>query len=369
VSAGFALALIVGLILLGTALAVDWERRRAPVLPTAEAEPAAVTVLLPVRNEEDNVLPCVETLLASEAQPLVHVIDDGSTDRTAQLVRDRVALCPRLLLLTAGELPPGWQGKVHALWVGWKGVTTPWVLLTDADTRHDPAALGRALAAAGNLDGVSLTGRQQIEGMGENLLVPPVFALLDTLLGDWRPVARGEGVPVANGQFILLRREAWDRAGGFAAIHGAASDDVALARCLVANGGRIGFFRAEQLLRIRMYRGAGAAFRGWRRNLGALLGPMRARTILVLAWLTLPPLTALALALAGNWPAALGVWAAGIASSALFRIGSAHRGLYGLLYPLDALALALVLVLGIRDYSRGSLVAWKGRTVQVRDDR
>jgi glycosyltransferase involved in cell wall biosynthesis len=298
------------------------------------------------------------------------VIDDGSTDATAALVAKRAAAEPRLTLLSAGPLADGWPGKLHALWVGSRPphtVATPWLLLTDADTRHQPELLARAMAAAAErrLDAVSVAGHQEAHGLGENLLIPPVFAFLDTLLGDWHAAADGSGPAVANGQFILVRWELWQAAGGFATLRTEPIDDVPMARRLRAQGGRTGFFRAPDLLRIRMYRGWREACRGWRRNLGALFAATPATAHATFAVLLLPPLALLVESLTRHPVEATLLWSAGASASALFRSGSGHRSAWGLLYPLDALALAAVLALGIYDRRRGGRMSWKGREVRI----
>lgn len=318
----------------------------------------------------------METLLAQTGDPQVWVVDDGSTDGTAALVQGRAAGEPRLTLLSAGSLPSGWQGKIHALWVGSRGVETPWVLLTDADTRHAPGLLARAheAAAGRGLDAVSVAGRQEVRGAGENLLIPAVFALLDAVLGDWEAAAGGGGPAVANGQFILLRREAWESTGGFESIRQAMIDDVAIAVQMRAHGFRTGFFRCGDL-RVRMYRGWAETYRGWRRNLGGIFARQAGRTAALLAVLLLPPLVLLAdflggfglggFWLGGFWSAAALLWAAGAAASMLLRAGSGHAPGWGLLYPLDALLLAGVLFLGVLDRRRGKGVSWKGREIKV----
>jgi cellulose synthase/poly-beta-1,6-N-acetylglucosamine synthase-like glycosyltransferase len=367
VSISLALALVLGAGLLGLALRTDEQRRRAPLLPAPGATPPGdVTALLPVRDEAGNVLPCLDTLLAQTAGPRVRVIDDGSTDGTAALVAGRLGEEPRLELLTAGPLAAGWRGKVHALAAGARGVQTPWLLTTDADTRHGPELLARARTAAeaGGLDAVSLAGFQEAWGLGENLLVPAVFALLDVFLGDWEAAAAGEGPPVANGQFILLRREPWERCGGFESVRNETIDDVAIVARLRAGGGRTAFFRAPEL-RVRMYRGLVETVRGWRRNLGGLLGQRPAAVAAMLAVLLLPAVALLGFALAGAWVEACLLWTAGGAASMILRAGSRHPPAYGLLYPLDALLLAGVLALGALDRRRGRLASWKGREMRV----
>ncbi len=139
-------------------------------------------------------------------------------------------------------------------------------------------------------------------------------------------------------------------------------DDVAVAVLLRARGSRTGFFRAEGL-RVRMYRGFAAAARGWRRNLGGIFAPIPGTAAAALAALLLPALAIAALALGGAAVEAFLLWGAGAAASMLLRRGSGHAPAWGLLYPLDALLLAGLLLLGLVDRRRGKKVSWKGREI------
>jgi len=116
---------------------------------------------------------------------------------------------------------------------------------------------------------------------------------------------------------------------------------------------------------VRMYRGWAEAFRGWRRNLGGIFGADPKSTAALLAVLLLPPGALLAALLGGFRREAAVLWTAGAASSLLLRSGSGHAPAYGLLYPVDALALAGVLGLGVLDRRRGRLASWKGREIRV----
>ena len=371
-------ALLLGAASIGLGLGIETQRRRAPALPPpAPADPEApanllpgtidASVLLPVRDEERNLADSLDALLALEGQPPIRIVDDASSDATAALAAAAATREPRVTLVTAGPLPAGWRGKVHALWAGSRGVESGWLLLTDADVRLRPAALARALAAASRwrLDAVSLAGFQEARGLAENLLVPSVFALLDALVGDWEEAAAAGGPPVANGQFLLLRRTAWESCGGFEAVRYEALDDVAVAALLRRHGYRTGFFRAPDLLSVRMYRGFREATRGWRRNLGGLLGARPGVTLAALAVLAAPPLVLAAALAAGSFVAAALLWGAGAVTSALLRAGSGNPPAYALLYPLDALLLAGVLAAGTRDRRRGRLLSWRGREMRL----
>jgi hypothetical protein len=371
-AAAFAVAL--ALLLLAARIALA--RTRAPRLPAAEGEPPRVAVLLPVRDEEENIEACLSALLAQTAPVEVLVLDDGSHDRTRELASRIAAADSRVRVLAVPAPPPGASGKVNALAFGLaelqetERLSVHWVLSIDADARPGREAIARALAAAeqNGLAAISLAARQRVASLGESLLTPLVFALLDLLLGDWRAAAAGAGTAVANGQFFLFNRTSLLLAGGFAAIAGAPLDDVAMARLLAARGLRVGFWRAREVLEVRMYAGFAASLSGWRRNLALILGNRRALVAAVSA-LALAPAGAAATALLVGAPGAACIaWAGGAAASALARAGTGSSPLFGLLYPLDALALTRCLAAAARDRARGRLAPWRGRALAPGDE-
>lgn len=361
-------AALAALTMVSVALRTEAWRRGAPSPPHAatEGDPATVA-LVPARDEESNIVACLESILQQESAPRVVLIDDASSDRTRALAEGLAATEPRLRVEAAQPLEPGWRGKVNALAGALPQVTEAWILLVDADARLSPELLGRAHAAASRwrLDAVSIAGTQQAGGVGEALLVPAVFGLLDFMLGDWHAAADGRGPAVASGQFVLVRRVALLESGGFAALSRAVIDDVALVTNLRQHGFRTGFVRAPDLLRVRMYQGLPAAIAGWRRNLGAIFGGQRARGAFTLVALAAPAALMSISAALHDWPAVAVVWAGGAVMSAILRRGGRQSAALGLLYPLDALLLAGVLALGLADRRRGLLASWKGRAIDV----
>ena len=364
-----AVSALVAAIWLALALLLVVRRRQAPALPPAIATPPPTTILLPVRDEEENLADCAATLLNQGGDSVLRIVDDGSTDRTPELLAGIVRHESRATAFVARPLAVGWGGKVNALATGFDGVTTPWILLTDTDTRHHPELLARAHAAVAEhrLDALSLAGRQEAIGLGESLLTPAAYAVLDLMLGDWRPHARGEGRPaIANGQYFLLKADALRAIGGFAAIAREPLDDIALANALAAAGFKVGFRRADDALQVRMYRGLRATVRGWRRNLALFVG---ARPAISTAVILLPAatLTALLLALGFREPAALVTcWLGGVVASALARRSSSNNPFTGAFFPLDVLLLAATLALAMFDRGRGHAAPWRGRRVEIR---
>jgi glycosyltransferase involved in cell wall biosynthesis len=313
-----------------------------------------ITAAVIAKDEAHEIEACIRSVSFCDE---VLVLDSGSADGTPALARS----------LGARVVETDWPGYVAQKNRAAAMASHDWVLSIDADARPDREAIARALAAARDrgLAAVSLAARQRVGSLGEGLLTPLVFALLDALLGDWSPVARGEGRAVANGQFFLFHRGSLLLAGGFEALSGEPLDDVAMARLLAARGLRVGFWRAREALAVRMYAGFAATFGGWRRNLALVLGTRRGLVAGAVALALAPLLAAAAGAAAGERLAVLIAWAGGAAASVVARAGTGSSPLLGLLYPLDALALSSCLLAAARDRARGRLASWRGRPLEA----
>jgi chlorobactene glucosyltransferase len=247
-------------------------------LPRVADEPAAddgplLSVLVPARNEERNIGPCVASLLAQSYRPLeVIVIDDGSEDGTAAVVQRLAAADGRLRLLRLAGPPPGWTGKNFALVSGVAEAAGEWLCFTDADTIHQPDGLARALAFARRrgLGLLSMTSRQLTGSFWERVVQPVVFGLLD----QWFPLTRvndpASPLAAANGIFILAERGAYQAAGGHRAVRGEVLEDLALARRVKRLPRPIAFAQGSDLLAARMYTSLADIRRGWTKGLYAL---------------------------------------------------------------------------------------------------
>ncbi|MGH7512466.1 MAG: glycosyltransferase family 2 protein [Gemmatimonadales bacterium] len=181
-------------------------------VPPAEGTP--VSVIIPARNESATIETVVRSVLASRYRPLeVIVVDDRSTDDTAARVARLAADDGRLRLLSGAPLPPGWFGKPWACVQGARAAGGRLLLFTDADTRHEPELLGRAVAALEREQAalVTVAPHQRCVTLWERLIMPQIWLLLG-LRYHPRHVnrARRERDVIANGQFILTTREAYD---------------------------------------------------------------------------------------------------------------------------------------------------------------
>lgn len=257
------LAALAGVVALAWARAlwvtvVDWGA--APgltgALPLPGADARLVSVVVPARNEAANIERCVRSLLAQRWPRLaVIAVDDASEDATGEILARLAAGDARLSVVSAGALPAGWLGKNHACAVGAARARGELVLFTDADSVHAPDCLARAVAALDRLGGDLLTLVPAIVcvGIAEKLLQPAILGLLFTLDG---PRALNEDrarFPLANGQYLLFRRAAYDRVGGHAAVKDRVLDDLALAKATLAAGLKVRLAHAPDDLRVRMY--------------------------------------------------------------------------------------------------------------------
>ncbi len=266
-------------------------------------------MIVPARNEEATLGGCLRSLAAQMGVGFeLIVVDDGSWDRT-RAIAESVA---DVQVLSAGPLTAGWTGKNNALAAGARVARAPWLLFTDADTVHEAGSLARAWAEAEETgsDMLSYSPRQEVGSFTERAVMPVIFAELAAAY----PLRRGEtgadprlGV-AANGQYILVRRGAYDRVGGHASVAGEILEDVALARRFQDAALRVYFRYGGDAVRTRMYRNWVQLREGWTKNL-VLLFPrpwtLAARSLVV--W-------------AGAW---LGV------AAAAFGVLSGHMGWLG----------------------------------------
>jgi glycosyltransferase involved in cell wall biosynthesis len=238
------------------------------------ASPSSVTAIVPARNEEPVIAACIESLANQPEIAEILVVNDQSTDGTANIVRGLTQKIPKLRLLESTGLPDGWVGKNHALWIGVQQANSPWLLFTDADAVHEPNSVARALQLAqqNNAALVSFSPEQITEHWYEKALIPYIFLRLAKHFSYDRVNDPSSPAAAANGQFLMMRRDVYDAIGGHSSVAGEVLEDVALAMHAKAAGHRIWFSSGKGIVRVRMYRSFQAMWQGWKKNLYRLVG-------------------------------------------------------------------------------------------------
>jgi glycosyltransferase involved in cell wall biosynthesis len=319
---------------------------------------AGVSLLVPARDEEENLVRTLPALLAQGAGEVV-VLDDGSSDGTAAVVAALAERSDRLRLLRGAPLPEGWSGKNWACQQLGEAARHDLLLFTDADVTWEPGAL-EALLRAQERDGgglVTAWPRQRCVTLGERLVVPLVDMLLLTALPA--VLAQRGGPPSmtgANGQCMLWRREAYEAVGGHAAVRGEVLEDVRLAQRAKRLGLRVVLRLGGTRLLTRMYRSYPDVVRGFGKNALAAASGQR-WALIALALGNLVTFTLPWLLLVGDarwWPLALAGMGLRAASNALSLrpVGEA------LLQPLSPVALLPVVAQALHWNGR---YEWRGR--------
>jgi glycosyltransferase involved in cell wall biosynthesis len=256
-------------------------------MPATLSVPArpTVSVIVPARNEEACLAACLQYILAQAGVVFeVIVVNDHSTDRTreiAQSVADSQLPTDthiEIRIIEAGPLPAGWTGKNNAVNAGSQAARGEWMLFTDADTIHAPGSLARSLEEAKRHGAalLSYSPRQIVKSFWEKAIMPVIFAELATSFRPSQVSDPNSLAAAANGQYILISREAYDAVGGHAAIANNLLEDVALARAVKRSGRKIFFRYGGDAVSTRMYRTFAQLREGWTKNL-ALLFPSPGR--------------------------------------------------------------------------------------------
>ncbi|WJK36879.1 glycosyltransferase family 2 protein [Solwaraspora sp. WMMA2065] len=380
-----ALGIVAVLLALTAATLVNtlrWLRRPGPAARVTEP----VSILLPLRDEAERVAPCLRALLAQRQLTdwRIVVLDDGSTDGTAEVVAEVAGDDPRVRLITGAPLPAGWLGKPHAcqqLADAVPAAPAGVLVFVDADVVLAPGAVAAAVGTLRSVPAQLLSPYPRIVAgsVGERLVQP----LLQWSWLTFLPLRAMERSPrtslaAAGGQFLLVDRDVYRRAGGHAAVRDQVLEDVGLARAVKRAGGRIALADGSALATCRMYGSWRELSAGYTKSLWASLpSPASAAAVVagLLALYAAPPVlcvVGLAGLATGAGPAATVLVAAGAVGYGLGVTGRAltARATGGRAMP-DGLAhpisVALLGWLVIRSYylRKRRRLAWRGRPVAL----
>ena len=352
---------------------------------TGDSQPELrLSVIVPARNEAASLGACLESLL-SQSEPgfalgqqwELIVVDDDSMDATRQIAETAAAGREGVLVAEAPALDltdrGGFTGKTNACWFAAQKARGAWLLFTDADTVHEPGDLSRAIHEAQKYDAalLSYSPRQLVNGFWQRVVMPLVFAELATAYPPKQVSSPASSIAAANGQFLMVEREAYFSVGGHRVIGKEILEDVALARAIKRAKYGIRFRHAPDALATRMYRTLPDMIEGWTKNLALLFpSPILMAAMQMLQFLLFfgPPALAYSMPLLVAWQrgAILVVWLRAVWGF-YNRVSRSH-------FPAADVALS---ILGVPLFSwlliRSSLqrrvhksVPWKGRNYKVR---
>ena len=342
---------------------------RDPVLP---AHPPSVCLCIPVRNEVRELARALDSWLAQDYPALrILVVDDGSTDGSTEILRQREAAKPdRLRVIRNDGLPGGWLGKNHAMDLASRqpeAEGVDWLLFADGDVQASPDLLRRAMAfaQAQPTDILALIPAVDVVGPAERLILPMAASAFLVLVPPHQVPNPRHPAFCGVGGFTLVRREAYAAVGGHAAAPLEAIDDMMLARRVKAAGfvNRVALGGPD--LHLRMYHGLLELVRAMRKNTAALP-----------AWWLLPGLLPVALGIglapawlpfAGHPLLALLLWllVPALVGDVQQRMTGRPLDLLGALWPLNALVFAAGTAWALADRLRG-VNHWRGRDVALR---
>jgi glycosyltransferase involved in cell wall biosynthesis len=326
--------------------------------------------MVPARNEEDILGACLRSLVAQSGAGFLLacdwellVVDDHSTDRTREIAQGIEGAA----VIDPGPLQPGWTGKANALWTAANQAGGEWLLFSDADTIHQAGSLQRAIREAEDAHCalLSYSPRQIVSGFWQHALMPLVFSELALAYPPAKVSDPASRVAAANGQFLMIRREAYFAVGGHSAVAASMLEDVDLAFLVKRRKYPIRFRYAPDALSTRMYRSAGAMIEGWTKNLARLFS----NPISLAAWRALDLMLLIALPLL-MWAYVSVRWAcwafAALWVRTLWRFYVRVRGSN---FPpadcaLSVFALPLFCFLLVRSWFHHNIrkqVVWKGR--------
>ena len=270
-----------------------------------------VSVIVPARNEEVCLGACLESFVAQTGVDFeIIVVDDGSTDRTAEIARSFATahggisregttlavpkdslngrgFSPRVTVISAPPLPDNWTGKNNAMSAGAKIAKGKWLLFSDADTVHKPGSLARAVAEAEQQGAAQLSysPEQEVRTFLEKAVMPVIFAELAATYPPSKVRDPASPIAAANGQYLMISREAYYAVGGHTKIASDLLEDVAMARMVKSSGRKIWFRYGGDAVRTRMYRSWSQMKEGWTKNLALLFKhPVRRAFMLLVFW-------------------------------------------------------------------------------------
>jgi chlorobactene glucosyltransferase len=340
-----------------------------------------VSILVPARNEELNIRDCVESLLQQDYPNYeVIILNDSSDDKTSEILDEIKNKNPKLVILQGKPLAEGWTGKTYACKQLAENANGAWLLFTDADTRHKPCSLRGAMniAIERNSDLLTVFPKMIMKTFSEKLLMPMLFFIAFVLLPFYFVDKKGfTKFAIGVGPFMLFKRSAYEKIGGYDSVKNAIVEDVWLSRKIKEHGLRLAAADGQNLCSVRMYRNFKEIWNGFSKNIFAGFNfstPVLFTINFLYLILFFLPFVFLLMYATSNYQAGLTLilvfiqviilYLIRILLTIKFKLGFIST----LLHPLGAFMVPVIAFNSWRWIASGKGSKWKGRIYQIKNN-
>jgi chlorobactene glucosyltransferase len=345
--------------------------------PLPEVLPLVSTVV-PARNEERNISRCAQGLVRQNYPTIEMVfVDDDSIDATPDILASFAARDPRIKVVHTQGKPPGWNGKQWACHSGALAAAGDWLCFMDADTYAEPDLIQRTLAfaEANNIDLLTLQPWYEIRGLWERIVLPSGITPLLILFPPHKVNDPKDPMAIANGQFILIRRETYQAVGGHEAVRDRMMDDFSLAEIVKSAGHRLYMVDGSDVMRVRLYTNLREIRSGALKAAVEITGGWWSSVIGLVAYflITILPVLILFVAILANRTSAILIMGAVVIFQLLYfgmmRIVAFRAPPWsGITYPLGGIIVSVILIDGMARLASGGEIKWKGRDLLGRPE-
>jgi len=323
----------------------------------------AVTVLVPMRNEAENVPEFISALVSQMGVKKLKfiIINDGSTDKTAELLETVIGGDSRFTIIDSPALRTEWLGKVSALQSGYEAAESDYIVTLDADVRLEPNAIMRSITQLERLrlDFISPYPRQIALTFSEKLIQPLLhWSWMATVILRLAEKYPRRSTAVANGQFFVVRSSALKKINGFASVSNQILDDIELARSLIAAGFKGVVTEGSSIASTRMYGSFDEIRQGYGKSLWKAFGG-RIGAVIAVAFIFVTGILPIILIFNGYLTGWF-IYAYIVFSREISAFRSRGNPIYAFLHPLSS---ALLIYLIIYSWAKRGTIQWKGRTV------